>query len=305
MRTVLSLILILCSGVAKAQWLPEAEQASLKSLWPAGVPFPPGLKFYALPPAYQQLKILDSRDYLAFHTLDQDRTPEGKPLGNTLPVWRSPGGLAWSDKRQWRNAVALAIPDGKAIEVWTEKLPVPMASRHLPGLRWAFPDGTVAVDMLIRKGEQERCFEVRVREKIDGRWDDGTAYRPFGEVPTFVDAERSDYEVDLSAAKPLRVGKTRFAVWDAGPLSLPRSHRFRPSTVVVRDGGDLIPHDYIGPGLSCRKCHEPAGSVQDYASALRGGDTVLTWYPAKVSSVSRGVIGSAPVLDDRWPIRRK
>jgi hypothetical protein len=292
------------------QWLPESEQQRLRALWPNGVSIPKGLKFYRLTPAYQNLVVMNGRDYRAFHSANQDRN-------NSLPIWLTPGGLTFSDRREWRNAVGLAIPEGSAIEWWLESIAVPNAPRDLPALRWSFPNGTIAVDMLTHAGEDgERCFELRTREKHDGTWDAGIAYRPFTSVADLADAKRSDYVMDVSGTSALNVSEVRYTVWDVGRVtSTPRRrfvpsqlvpNRFAPSRVVVRDEDDtLSPRGYLGPGLACIKCHEQAGEILGYGSMLRGGDTVLSWHPIRPDSVTYGPVGSEPQLDERWPLRQK
>ena len=82
-----------------------------------------------------------------------------------------------------------ANPD-KTIVVFRGPIQIPNA-QVLTRLFWRFPDGTRFAEILVRRHQdQEWPFEIRVREKANGKWVDGTTYRPLGTVDDLPEGSR-------------------------------------------------------------------------------------------------------------------
>jgi hypothetical protein len=289
----LPLVLLLASSaVGSAQWVSADRQAHEESLWKwTGVEFPAGMRFYDCKPAFQHVArdgalrptyLLSSADY-ALVANDHNV--------NLLRLWRRPGGLQGTDRKHWRNATAVHLPG--PLKVWKGMIEMRGAG-SLPIWRWEYPDGTIFADMLIRKHDgQEWPFELRLREKRDGKWDDGIAYRPYAsaedlpkgaikrtwELPTQPGEKLSLLGVDrLKATAWLLPETTDKTIWPA----------FKPSRIVATTQSDdaAIPPLYAGNVVACAKCHQHAGKSPGYASVIRGDDTILSFHPFEPTSIS-------------------
>jgi len=287
----ISIIALLCSlaassAQAQAPWLPEADQAKMRTMLPEGVPFSDTARFYRLPQVYQSMIVLNDRPNTTLHTVD-DRVTEHP--------WRVSGGMHAVARDAWRNATALDLGDGK-IELWHELVdagaPQPVWRRF-----WRFPVGTLAYDVLIRRWPlgEERVFEVRIHERLKSGWGNARTFRPavaaegqrwvqtWRFTPTLVFANLTQSRIDMPAkgstvsVKPI---VERVAFVDREDLP--------------HDDGYLIPTGYAGAGLSCAACHSPnlVGQRTGYGAAIRGNDGRFSWHPW----------GPDGQLDRRWPL---
>jgi thiol-disulfide isomerase/thioredoxin len=154
--------------------------AELESLWPAGVERLAGLQMYPVAQHSQRLAIENGRSSDRWYRRDQDDLVPGTGIqanpNRTFPYAVS-GGL--HNSTGWESIKAARIPG--PVSIWTEAVPVPMSSTPLPKFRWAFPTGTVFVDMLAKDG---RCFELRTATKgDDGRWKREFVHRDLDAAP--------------------------------------------------------------------------------------------------------------------------
>jgi hypothetical protein len=259
-------------------WLPAAEQKQLLKMMPAGVPLTKNTKFYRLNPVYQNMFTMNN---------GRSRINQITPLNDVAP-WRDSGGLHHVDRKEWRNVTGLDVP-GK-ITYWQEDTDV-RAFSLVPKWRWHFPKGTLAYDVLLRvKDGKEHIFEVRVHEKRDEDWDEGTIYRPQAKAD---DAEKYAYTWEFSSE-----GLSASAIAYSGKID-PKA-KFAPSRKVVIDDGDFTPPKYVGTGMSCNACHSRVGQLYDvpgriYREARRGDDGRFSWHPFDESGN----------IDGRWPLERK
>jgi hypothetical protein len=259
-------------------WLPKAEQKKLLALMPKGVPIGKNFKFYKSEPVYQKM-----------YTMNNGRSKfnDITPVEDVDP-WRVSGGMHHVDKKDWRNVTGLDLPGD--IVYWQEDTDV-RAFSLVPKWRWQFPKGTLAYDVLLRvKDGKEHIFEVRVHEKREEDWDEGTVYRP---KVSNDKAERNTWTWDFS-----NEGLSASAVTYTAKID-PKA-KFVPSRTLVVDDGDFTPPKYVGTGMSCNACHSRVGQLYDvpgriYREARRGDDGRFSWHPF---SESGGI-------DTRWPIKAK
>ena len=277
-------LLTLCSlARAQAPWLPESEQKYLRALIPDGVPFSGRAKLYKIRQVYQSLYSVsgkERRDIVAV-------TAEDHP-------WKVSGGMHWTDSSEWRNATALDIPDGAKIVVWGQRID---AGAFVPVQKvfWQFPVGTIAYDVLIRRVDPERVFEVRTHERTRGGWANAHTYRP-------------DVSTDQSEKKTWRWQFSNNVIFGSFQQSvtidaasrvklvppIPVGVKFVPRDDIPHDGGYLVPKDYVGTGTSCASCHSNSlvGHRTGYGTAIRGGDGRFSWHPFDDSGG----------IDWRWPV---
>lgn len=294
MKLFACLCVLLLPGcvVGQSIWLPDAEQKHNAALWAwTGVEMPPGAYFYSCKPAFQHVArnqfmqpiyLLCSADYALVANDDNV---------NKLGLWRAPGGLSDVDRSQWRNATAVYLP--KPVQVRKGSINMPNAGT-LPIWRWSYPDGTLFADMLVRRHNgQEWPFELRIREKVAGKWDDGTVYRPYaGESSLPPGAKKTTWTMRTHPGEKLSllgVDKLQAKAYvlpdDVSPSDWPA---FKPSTTVVTGASahGAIPPGFAGNVVRCLACHQNAGQAPGYASVIRGDDTVLSFHPFEPSSVS-------------------
>jgi hypothetical protein len=259
-------------------WLPEAEQKRVLALMPRGVPTSKNLKFYKCDPVYQNM-----------YTMNNGRSKFNviTPIDPEDP-WRFSGGMHHVERKEWRNVTGLDLPG--PIAYWQEDTDV-RAFSLVPKWRWQFPTGTLAYDVLLRvKDGKEHIFEVRVHEKREADWDEGTVYRP-----------------EVSAARALREtwawefpgeGLRASAVTYAARID-PKA-KFVPTRKLFIDDGDFTPPGYVGAGMSCNACHARVGELYDvpgriYREARRGDDGRFSWHPFSDSGE----------IDGRWPLKAR
>ena len=295
------LVFLACAGFVGAQspWLPRAEHEHIWKLWPDGVPYADGLGFYSLPRASQRLAKTNEQPSRGFHS--------GSGINLEFPYIGS-GGMDWAENGTWRNVTGLAIPKGQKIAVTVQSKPVLNEYGYFQteqAMFWAFPAGTQAYDVLLRRHRDgtEHIFNVRVRTKIDAeRWDDGASYFP--EIAT----EKTVTYTTIGNARTrdvLGLQRLAYRVAEIAPLPI-RRYRFREATIAYNDGGNFFPPGFKGTGATCSKCHVTgmAGESAPYAGPeLRGRDTVFSWYPVRVESIDNGAEFYTPSLDYRWPIK--
>jgi len=256
-------------------WLPRAEQKKLLDMMPKGVPVGPNLKFYRLPSVYQ--KMFTMNNGTSKYTVITPRE-ESDP-------WRVSGGMHHVDRKEWRNVTGLDLP-GK-IAYWQEDTDV-RAFALVPKWRWQFPKGTLAYDVLMRiKDGKEHIFEVRVQEKKEDAWDNGTVYRPEVSIEK---AERNGWSWDFPGFD-LKGASTTYTT------KIDPKVKFVASRTVVIDDGNFTPPNYVGTGMSCNACHAKVGELYDvagqiYREARRGDDGRFSWHPFTENGG----------IDQRWPL---
>src|SRR3990167_3662954 len=151
-------------------WLPRAEQARVKAMWPKNVKFPQGLLFYDLPRRYQQLYTMSG---------GRDRIMSVQPLEDGSLDFELSGGMAHIPASGWNSVKGLAVPTGKRIRVHKEDADV-RAYADVPRWRWTFPVGTVAVDALFADG---KAFEIRTQTKGADGWETKIVYKDGAAAP--------------------------------------------------------------------------------------------------------------------------
>lgn len=259
----------------RGPWLPDAEQKAILAMFPKGVPVSRNLRFYRLPQRAQSLYFLDGSPR-------RDIVPATEDSGSP---WSASGGLHAAPKSEWRNVTALDIPDGAKISLW-EELVEAGAPGPVQKWFWKFPAGVLAYDVLIRRGNPEHVFEVRVQEKLDdGRWDDGTTYRPK------VDGGEKWWHKWSFPVEGIQAHQRSVYYVDSIPLGT----EFVATKRLVVDDGGFTPKGYHGTGVSCATCHDRVSERTGYGTARRGGDSRFSWHPFTESGA----------IDSRWPIARK
>ena len=209
------------------------------------------------------------------------------PIDDVDP-WRVSGGMHHVDQKEWRNVTGLDLP-GK-IEYWQEDTDV-RAFSLVPKWRWSFPKGTLAYDVLLRiKDGKEHIFEVRVHEKREDDWDEGTIYRPKISIDK---AAQHKWSWEFS-----REGLSGAAVTYTTRID-PKAP-FVPTRTLVIDDGNFTPPDYAGTGMTCNACHSRVGLLYDvpgqiYREARRGDDGRFSWHP----------FTDFGGIDDRWPLKAR
>lgn len=311
---VVSALAILSCGRAHGQWLAEEKQAEIKSLWPAGVEFPPTLKFYKRQLAQQRIKILNNQPYWAFHPLSGldpqfDRSDaSANQVRTTVPeleIWQGSGGMHHSPKDEWKNFTGLALPPDSKILVWMGKKAIPTSGQQLDAMFWQFPPGTKAFDVLTAtRPEGAHIFEIRVRTRGAKDWDEGVTFRPYDEAPA--SASLTTWNVDFPektrSAIKLPSARVTYPVYTVKEVD--RTRPFRPSTILVADESGFLPSKYLGTGsVSCNRCHLRAGEAREYAGGcVSGNDSVLSFNPVTEDSINREYFGKNPTLDFAWPL---
>ena len=169
MRALILLLLLptLAMGQTGLLWSLE-EIEPVARWWPAGVEAPKNLKVYQRTQFSQRLVKTQYQqggplfDTPTQHRIDLPDFRQSNP--NSQFPWAVPGGL--HNAKGWTSILAIAIPDGKKIQVWREPARVPN-SQPIPMVKWRFPDGTILIDILVSNG---RTFEIRQREKFGNKW---------------------------------------------------------------------------------------------------------------------------------------
>lgn len=262
------LILVLClssSGeFSVAPGFAIVKSHSTRPLdWPEGVPWIEGLKEYA-PSQYSQ-RILESngRDSnLLWHVSQDDNRPPVYVVNPNKGFWQRAGGLP----SNCHSRFFVYTPPGKEIVAQTlyVPLPSPAPSRVFPKVHWWHPDGTVLVDQMI--GPDGKTFEVRMRKKVNGQWQN-FRYTPQPE-PDIPHVTENYAATNTGYIELLRIDRI-----DYKTRKFPRLSRIfgrAPLQITYTDGDVLVPANYVGPGVHCNDCHSHSGSAV-YGIGLRGG----------------------------------
>src|SRR6185437_2276010 len=153
------------SADAAGPWLPQAEQERLAKLLPKEVKLGRGW-FYQLAPRYQNLFTMNSIPYMQVDTL-HDEHPEMTVSGGMLG-------------HSFKSVKRIEVPQGKKIVVWKQSVDV-RAFAPTPLIRWSFPEGTRALDILLNNDGQ--VFEVRQQVKGDSDWETSIPFRDKTKFP--------------------------------------------------------------------------------------------------------------------------
>lgn len=267
---------------AQAPWLPFEKQAALRAILPEGVPFGEDAKFYSLPQVYQELIFLNGSP--SWRVL---------PVTNKIHPWAVSGGMHWANPADWRNSVALELPKGQKVSWWVEQTDAG-APGPVPKVRWQFPVGTVAYDVLIRRrAYSERVFEVRIHRKLRDGWSAGETWRPQVDYRKSKSWQHDSWHTIDTISTGRTVFPTRY-FWHNVERILDGTPFVRTSQVAI-DRGWMVPANYYGAGARCNECHQHVGKRTGYGEALRGDDGRFSWHPF----LSDGR------MDGRWPMARR
>lgn len=305
-RLAITMLLTLATS-APAQWLPDDVQARDRALWDTtGVEFPEGAKFYELPKVSQNLFTLNDADVFGIYGY-RFRGDGPSAVNNEYP-WTTPAGLATSPKEQWRVARIAYFPAPVRVFRARQGVLNRFGSRQSQTfIDWSFADGTVFAEMLIRRHEgMEWPFEIRQREKQDGKWADGVTYRPFTDKDQLpAGAVAWDYELPPGKLSDFGIGPltvNNVLHLPKRSLFVPGWTDFRPSRLVftAQDDDSAVPRNYRGNVTRCITCHGKAGESTSYgATTIRGNDTILSWQPFTTQTLGSD---APPILDGRWPL---
>ena len=261
-------------STSEAPWLGDGEHRRVLAKMPKGVPVPANLRFYKLPQKWQSLYTMNG----------------GQPHRDILPVtneedpWRFSGGMTNVDRRDWYNVTGLSLPTGQRILVWEEWQDVG-AFGPVPKIRWRFPDGTLAYDILFNRPDgsevSERIFEVRIHRKRGDGWDGGTRYAPEVEE----EQEGTTWQWSFPSVGIECRQTVRPAIFAARPAFT--------QTKSVHEG--FAPQGYLGAGTACNVCHDRVGERTGYAAGRRGDDGRFSWHPWNERNE----------IDARWPLDRR
>ncbi len=144
-----------------------------KGPWPDDLPFPDGMIRYRTSSFTQSIAVVNNRDSIT-----------SIRRGMLERKWIVPGGL--ENAVGWRSDLYRFLPSMP--DVWTGTIFVKNGFGHFqPNRGWkrSYADGTFFCDVLSKQGV---VFEIRYREKLNGRWESHVAYRdrdarPEGFVP--------------------------------------------------------------------------------------------------------------------------
>ncbi len=303
MRWIVALLLF--PSVVQAQWLPEADQKRERDLWAStGVEMPEGLQFYSLQKVSQRLVTINDRESYGIFSdkYDGDNLFPVVNVNRQLP-WKTPAGLHWSPADQWRSAKAAYFPS--PIKVYRHRVGVLNSfGNRQPQMTvaWEFPNGTIFAEILIRRHEgHEWPFEIRVREKHDGKWDDGVTYRP-----SFDGVQAIDLDAEVPAGKLTDFGVPEWIKMHnvkrlpKGSLFAGGAFRATRHTMTANDDNSAVPRGFMGNVTRCATCHQRAGESTSYgATAISGSDSILSWQPFRTDTMNTDAY---PVLDSRWPL---
>jgi len=302
--TILCALLLPAVAMGDAPYLPDDAQARERKLWEqTGVPWVEGMRFYKVKRVSQQLSIINSEHVHGIYDAETDvRSIFSGALPNTnkKTIWAAPGGLSWSPRNQWRNATGVMLP-GK-VQVWRELTKVTNSTGSTQDnarLAWAFPEGTIFCDLLIRTHEgQEWPFELRLREKRNGEWE-ATAFRPYADESELPAGSRKrEYAVSSIDKK---IPARDLAAWIV-PDPLPQVGRGFKASRLAMSAGDrddaFVPRHYIGNTTACVNCHSRAGESEGYDGvAAPGSDQAISFHPFKLDTLNTNRF---PVIETAW-----
>ena len=131
--------------------------------WPKALPFPT-----------EAVRYKPARFTQSIYTLNNSQAIDKIDRRQLKQEWQVPG--AMEGVHGWQSDLYRFVPGG--VKTWQERMPVKNSFGHYQyELGWTrrYPDGTFFVDALSNANGQP--FEVRMREKIDGRWHSYIAWR--------------------------------------------------------------------------------------------------------------------------------
>lgn len=236
----------------------KTEQEKFEDAWPKGVPYIEGLKVYKSNHYSQSIYELNGRDTNDIVHANTDDRETINP--NRFFPWNRPGGTNFANVK---NRVAVYLP-GK-VTIWQDRVRVPLGSRPFPKWFWSFPNGTIFVDQLLNKDGD--CFELRTREKIDGKWIP-TAYRPY---PEKYEAKETLNQKLYNDPQLQGILQRETINYNYYPVKESLRDKDFVATNKVFIDDDLIPKGYFGPGMACAECHIHSGAQINYGIGVRGG----------------------------------
>lgn len=148
--------------------------------WPKEVPLPARLKEYKPTRLGQYLVIRNDRPFHRWHDIGHDDPSVNVRVANPnrLDPWAVSGGM--SGLTGYKSVKMTNVVPSQ-VKTWAENLQVAGTSQLLPGWRWAYPDRTIFADLLVN--DAGKPFELRVREKIGGKWSSSIAFEDAAEAP--------------------------------------------------------------------------------------------------------------------------
>ncbi len=140
--------------------------------WPTHVPFLKGLRPFVRARYTQEIATTNGAPRI---------TP--MPRDQVASKWHQSGGMEGISRDLWQSDVFKLVP-GDEEYVSVKPIPVFNGSNDQYEQGWAgdFPSGTVFVDMLSNR-ESGKVFELRVREKENGKWRSFVAFRDKAQRP--------------------------------------------------------------------------------------------------------------------------
>ncbi len=139
--------------------------------WPTSLPFPEGAERYMPAKVTQSIYTLNNSPAI-------DRVDRRQLKAETFV----PGGM--ESVQGWRSDLYRYVPPGWQ-RSWRARMPVVNsfgATQYELGWTRAYPDGTYFIDAL--SNSEGEPFEIRMREKIGGRWQSYIAWKNIDARPT-------------------------------------------------------------------------------------------------------------------------
>lgn len=149
--------------------------------WPKDVPVPAKLKPYTPATVVQRIAITDGRASHRWYRLDQHDHFANAPTlfnPNSKAPWQVSGGM--EGLSGWKS-IKLTNVSKESVAVRSVGIPISGAGQDLPGFRWSYPDGALFADLLVNN--DGRAFELRVREKVAGKWVSTIAFEDDAAAP--------------------------------------------------------------------------------------------------------------------------
>ena len=152
-------------------WLSRVETDRIKAVWPKTLAFPPNLRFYAIPPRYQNLWTMNNGSYKGWASAELHDEPE---------EFKVSGGMAAIPASDWNSVKGLDVPPGKFIRV--RKVPIDVRAFALvPAWQWTFDPGITAYDVLSNASGD--IFEIRTRTQTTEGWESKVAFKERQHAP--------------------------------------------------------------------------------------------------------------------------
>ena len=178
-------------GDEGSPWLTIEEQSKIVKLWPHGVEFPNGIKFYRATEWTQYMAHISPFRGIGKHEVLPWRADKDYPIyddrGRFAPIknpnqqfpYRVSGGMHDIPQSEWVSYKGAKIP--LKIKTWRGKVAVRNApGGWLPKQLYEFPAGSVFVDMLATKAG---VFELRQRIKRGDGWESLVLFRDPDNAP--------------------------------------------------------------------------------------------------------------------------